>query len=228
MPTILIVDDNPKICRLLEVFLKMEGFDVLLADDGSKVIPLLESHVVDLIIADIMMPNLDGYEMIKELRENQNQIPVLIVTAKSTFADKKQGFDLGADDYMTKPIDLEEMLLRIKALLRRSKIFAENQIVVGDIIIDQNNLEVQMPGKTMVLPLKEFLLLFKLLSYPGRIFTRQELMDEIWGLDSESTLRTVDVHIKRLRERFENVKEFEILTIRGVGYKSITHTEESR
>lgn len=228
MPTILIVDDNPKICRLLEVFLKMEGFDVLLADDGLKAIPLLESHIVDLIIADIMMPNLDGYELIKELRENQNQIPVLIVTAKSTFADKKQGFDLGADDYMTKPIDLEEMLLRIKALLRRSKIFAENQIVVGDIIIDQNNLEVQMPGKTMVLPLKEFLLLFKLLSYPGRIFTRQELMDEIWGLDSESTLRTVDVHIKRLRERFENVKEFEILTIRGVGYKSITHTEESR
>lgn len=228
MPTILIVDDSPKIRRLLEVFLKMEGFDILLAEDGAQVISILENHVVDLILADIMMPNMDGFQLVKTLRENHNDVPVLMITAKNTFADKKLGFDLGADDYMTKPIDIEEMLLRIKALLRRSKIYTENQIVLGNLVIDQKKLEVRMPGSTLVLPQKEFNLLYKLLSYPEKIFTRQELMDEIWGMDSESTPRTVDVHIKRLRERFENVKEFEIVTVRGVGYKSITHAEESK
>lgn len=228
MSTILVVDDSPKIRRLLEIFLKSEGFDVLLAKDGSQVASILENHVVNLMIADIMMPNLDGYQLIKEIRADHNEIPVLILTAKCDFADKKLGFDLGADDYMTKPVDIEEMLLRIKALLRRSKIYTENQILIGEITIDQSRLEVRMPGSTLILPQKEFYLLYKLLSYPGKIFTRQELMDEIWGMDSESTSRTVDVHIKRLRQRFEHVKKFEIVTVRGVGYKCIIHTEESK
>lgn len=228
MSTILVVDDSPKIRRLLEIFLKAEGFEVLLAEDGSQVASILENHIVNLMIADIMMPNLDGYQLIKMIRENHNEIPVLILTAKCTFADKKQGFDFGADDYMTKPVDIEEMLLRIKALLRRSRIYAENKIVIGDIVVDQSKLEVQMPDISLVLPQKEFYLLYKLLSYPGKIFTRQELMDEIWGMDSESTPRTVDVHIKRLRKHFESVKKFEIVTVRGIGYKCIIHTEEMK
>lgn len=228
MPTILIVDDSPKIRRLLEVFLKMEGFKTVLAEDGSQVVSILEKQIIDLIIADIMMPHLDGFQLVKMLRENHYDLPVLIITAKNTFADKKLGFGLGADDYMTKPLDLEEMLLRIKALLRRSKIYTENKIHLGTMVIDQKKLEVQTPDKTMVLPQKEFSLLYKLLSYPGKIFTRQELMDEIWGVDSQTSPRTVDVHIQRLRERFEHVKEFEIVTVRGVGYKSITHAEDSK
>lgn len=223
MATILIVDDNAKIRKLIDIFLRREGFSTLQAADGDEVLPLLESHTADLIIADIMMPNLDGYGLLRLLRENGIEIPVLMATAKNEFADKRQGFELGADDYMTKPLDMEELTLRVKALLRRSKIYSENKLSIGDAVLDYSSLEVRLPEETVVLPQKEFYLLYKLLSYPNRIFTRQELMDDIWGMDTDTNPRTVDVHIKRLRERFEQVSYFEIATIRGLGYKGIQH-----
>lgn len=223
MGSILIVDDNVKIRNLIDIYLRREGFSTLKAEDGVEAMALLETQQVDLIIADVMMPNLDGYDLLRQLRENRIEIPVLMATAKTEFADKRKGFELGADDYMTKPLDMEELTLRVRALLRRSKIYSENRIVMGDIVLDYNSLEVRMPEETVVLPQKEFYLLYKLFSYPNRIFTRQELLDDIWGMDTDTSPRAVDVHIKRLRERFEQVKTFEIVTIRGLGYKGVQH-----
>lgn len=221
MTNILIVDDNEKIRKLIEIYLIREGFKVFHGEDGEAALKVLDEIKIDLIIADIMMPNMDGYELVEELRAANYNLPILMVTAKNTYPDKKIGFDLGIDDYMTKPIDMDELVLRIKALLRRSKISADKFIDIGGIIIDYEALEVRMPTGTILLPMKEFYLLFKLLSYPNKIFTRQELMDDIWGFDSEADERTVDVHIKRLREKFKDVSEFEIITIRGLGYKGV-------
>ena len=221
MAVILVVDDNQKIRRLIDIYLRREGFSTLLAETGEQALHLLGEQAVDLMIVDIMMPGMDGYALVRQLRENRMEIPVLMATAKTEFADKKEGFEAGADDYMTKPVDLEELVLRVRALLRRSRIYSENQIRIGEVTLDYNTLEVRLPGETVVLPQKEFYLLYKLFSYPNRIFTRQELMDEIWGFDSETSPRTVDVHIKRLRERFEQVPDLEISTIRGVGYKGV-------
>ena len=221
MAVILVVDDNQKIRRLIDIYLRREGFSTLLAETGDQALHLLGEQAVDLMIVDIMMPGMDGYALVRQLRENRMEIPVLMATAKTEFVDKKEGFEAGADDYMTKPVDLEELVLRVRALLRRSRIYSENQIRIGEVTLDYNTLEVRLPGETVVLPQKEFYLLYKLFSYPNRIFTRQELMDEIWGFDSETSPRTVDVHIKRLRERFEQVPDLEISTIRGLGYKGV-------
>ncbi len=221
MAVILVVDDNQKIRRLIDIYLRREGFSTLLAETGEQALHLLGEQAVDLMIVDIMMPGMDGYALVRQLRENRMEIPVLMATAKTEFADKREGFEAGADDYMTKPVDLEELVLRVRALLRRSRIYSENQIRIGEVTLDYNTLEVRLPGETVVLPQKEFYLLYKLFSYPNRIFTRQELMDEIWGFDSETSPRTVDVHIKRLRERFEQVPDLEISTIRGLGYKGV-------
>ncbi len=219
--TILIVDDNEKIRKLMEIYLKREGYNVLHADNGEKALEVLYANTADLIVADIMMPEMDGYELTQSLRDANYIIPILMVTAKDTFPDKKKGFELGADDYLTKPVDMEELVLHVKALLRRSKISSDRQITVGNIVFDYESLEIRTPGETIELPKKEFYLLYKLLSYPKKIFTRQELMDDIWGLDSEADERTVDVHIKRLREKFAGYPEFEITTIRGLGYKGV-------
>lgn len=221
MAVILVVDDNQKIRRLIDIYLRREGFSTLLAETGEQALHLLGEQAVDLMIVDIMMPGMDGYALVRQLRENRMEIPVLMATAKTEFADKKEGFEAGADDYMTKPVDLEELVLRVRALLRRSRIYSENQIRIGEVTLDYNTLEVRLSGETVVLPQKEFYLLYKLFSYPNRIFTRQELMDEIWGFDSETSPRTVDVHIKRLRERFEQIPDMEISTIRGLGYKGV-------
>jgi DNA-binding response OmpR family regulator len=221
MVNILLVDDNEKIRKLIEIYLKQEGYHVLQAENGEKALEVLADTNADLIIADIMMPEMDGYELTKELRDASFNMPILMVTAKDTFTDKKMGFGLGADDYMTKPVDMEELVLRVKALLRRSKISSDKQIAIQSIILDFDSLEVRTPTETIVLPKKEFYLLYKLLSYPKKIFTRQELMDEIWGFESEADERTVDVHIKRLREKFGSFSEFEIITIRGLGYKGV-------
>lgn len=221
MVTILIVDDNEKIRKLMEIYLKREGYNVLHADNGEKALEVLYASTADLIVADIMMPEMDGYELTKSLRDANYIMPILMVTAKDTFPDKKKGFELGADDYLTKPVDMEELVLHVKALLRRSKISSDRQITVGNIVFDYESLEIRTPGETIELPKKEFYLLYKLLSYPKKIFTRQELMDDIWGLDSEADERTVDVHIKRLREKFAGYSEFEITTIRGLGYKGV-------
>jgi DNA-binding response OmpR family regulator len=224
MVNILVVDDNDKIRKLMEIYLKQEGYQVLHAENGEKALEVLTDTNADLIIADIMMPEMDGYELTKVLRDAQFSIPILMVTAKDAFPDKKKGFGLGADDYMTKPVDMEELLLRVKALLRRSKISSDKQIIMGSITLDFNSLEVRTPSKIMILPKKEFYLLYKLFSYPKKIFTRQELMDDIWGFDSEADERTVDVHIKRLREKLGEFSGFEIVTIRGLGYKGVIHS----
>ncbi len=221
MVNILLVDDHEKVRKLMEIYLKREGYNVLHAANGREALEILEGAAADLVVADILMPRMDGYELTKSLRDAKFDMPILMVTAKDTLPDKKRGFDLGADDYMVKPVDMDELALRVKALLRRSRISSERRIAVGDVVLDYDSLEVRTPDGGMELPKKEFYLLYKLLSYPKKIFTRQELMDDIWGMDSEADERTVDVHIKRLREKFESFSEFEIVTIRGLGYKGV-------
>ncbi|HHT95051.1 MAG TPA: response regulator transcription factor [Clostridia bacterium] len=220
MFNILIVEDDKNLRKLIGTVLKQNGFNVLCANDGEQALEVLDSTKADLIICDIMMPNMDGYELTESLRWSNYNMPILMITAKETLEDKRKGFLSGADDYMVKPINTDEMLLRVNALLRRSKIATEHRIEVGDVIIDYDTLSVQKDTERIVLPKKEFLLLFKLMSYPKKIFTRQQLMDDIWGLDSETDERTVDVHIKRLREKLVNIDEFEIVTVRGLGYKA--------
>ena len=213
MATILIVDDDRKICRLEDIYLRSEGFDTLVARDGFEALSIIGQKRVDLIVADILMPNLDGQGLLRALREHYIATPVLMMTSKSAFEDKKRLFECGADDYMVKPVDLEELVLRIRAILRRYNISNARQLRIGDTILDYSSLEVRAPGGTLTLPQKEFYLLFLLLSYPGRIFTRQELMDELWGTDTNTSPRTVDVHINRLRSRFAGREDFEILSL---------------
>jgi len=220
MFTILITEDDKNLQRLMEAVLKREGYRVVKAEDGEEALEVLDKEHVDLLITDIMMPHLDGYRLTDALRGAKYDLPILMITAKESMEDKKKGFTLGADDYMVKPVDMDEMLLRVKALLRRSKIQSERKLSYGDIHLDWDRLTLEQEGESTELPKKEFQLLFKLLSYPGKIFTRQQLMDEIWGLEAESDERTIDVHVKRLRNRFENIKEFEIVTVRGLGYKA--------
>lgn len=217
---ILVVDDNESIRKLISAYLQGEGYNVLHAGNGVEALDIIENIKIDLMIADIMMPEMDGYTLTEDLRSASYHFPILMITAKETFEDKKKGFLAGTDDYMVKPIDMNEMLLRVNALLRRAKISTEKRIILGDMTLDYEALSVITPHETLVLPKKEFYLLFKLLSYPKKIFTRQQLMDDIWGLDTDVDERTVDVHIKRLREKFESYKEFEIITIRGLGYKA--------
>lgn len=218
---ILVVEDDKNLRRLMATCLEREGYDVYHAEDGEAALRIMETTHIDLIISDIMMPNMDGYELTEELRRAEYTLPILMVTAKETFEDKKKGFLVGTDDYMVKPIDMDEMLLRVAALLRRANIANEHKLQIGDEIeLDYDSLSVRVRGKIHELPKKEFYLLFKLLSYPKKIFTRQQLMDEIWGMDAEADERTVDVHIKRLREKFDDLDEFKIITIRGLGYKA--------
>lgn len=221
MNDILIVDDNENIRKLIEIYIKREGFSTFHAGNGEEALEIIEKHKIDLIILDVMMPVMDGYELTRDLREAGFIVPILMVTAKDTYPDKKKGFDLGIDDYITKPIDMEELVLRVKALLRRARISQDNKLVIGDIVLDYDSLEVITPNEEISLPKKEFYLLYKLLSYPKKIFTRQDLLDDIWGYDVEVDERTVDVHIKRLRKKFKDFDEFEIVTVRGLGYKGV-------
>ncbi|WP_342566285.1 response regulator transcription factor [Paenibacillus sp. FSL R7-0345] len=221
MISILVVEDDRHVRRLLEAVLKREGYNVHTAEDGHKALDVLELQHIDLIILDIMMPNMDGYEFAAEVRAANSQIPILMATAKHLPEDKKKGFRLGTDDYMTKPVDTEEMLLRIQALLRRSQIATARRLTVGKVVLDYEALTVTREDERQTLPQKEFYLLYKLLSYPDRIFTRIQLMDEIWGMDNESADTTVNVHINRLRKRFEAYPEFELISVRGLGYKAV-------
>lgn len=218
---ILVVEDDKHVRRLMETVLKREGYTVFTAEDGVKALHMLEIQHIDLIVLDIMMPNMDGYELAQEIRAADIQIPILMATAKQLPEDKKKGFRLGTDDYMTKPVDTEEMLLRIQALLRRSQIASARKLTVGKVILDHDALTVTREEEKQTLPQKEFYLLYKLLSYPDRIFTRIQLMDEIWGVESETTDTTVNVHINRLRKRFESYPDFEIMSVRGLGYKAV-------
>lgn len=220
MFNILVVDDNDSIRKLISTYLIRDGYNVFAAADGIEALEVLDKEPVDLMIADIMMPKMDGYTLVKELRSAKYNVPVLMITAKETFEDKKKGFLVGTDDYMVKPVDFNEMLLRVSALLRRAKISNEHKIVIGDVTLDFEALTVTTKTEIHLLPKKEFYLLFKLLSYPKKIFTRQDLMDEIWGFDNDTDERTIDVHIKRLREKFDDLEEFKIITVRGLGYKA--------
>ena len=220
MINILIVEDDKNLRRLMEVFLKENGFEIFLAEDGEKAIEVFYKSHIDLVLCDIMMPKVNGYDLVKELRRFNYDLPIIMVTAKESFADKKKGFLIGADDYIVKPIDLDEMLLRINALLRRAKISNDHKLVIGNVVLDYNALTITKEKKIIELTKKEFYLLFKLLSYPKQIFTRHQLMEEIWGMDIESDERTVDVHIKRIREKLGDLDEFKIITVRGLGYKA--------
>lgn len=219
MVTILVVEDDKNLQRLMETVLKNNGYNVLLGKNGLEALDIIDKKHIDLMISDIMMPSMDGYSLVESLRQANYNLPILLVTAKESFEDKRKGFNLGVDDYMVKPIDMDEMILRVEALLRRSKIINENRLTVGDVEIDYNTLIISRAEESLELPKKEFDILFKLLSYPKQIFTRQQIMDEIWGIDSETDERTVDVHIKRLRDKLIDFKEFEIITVRGLGYK---------
>lgn len=218
---ILVVDDDKNTRKLLKAVLESEGYTVSLAENGEEALDVMDSEVIDLVVLDIMMPKMDGYEFTKVLRKSDNNLPILMASAKQLPADKRRGFIVGTDDYITKPIDEEEMLLRIKALLRRAQIVNDQKIKIGDVVLDYNSFAVSKNGKTQVLPQKEFLLLYKLLSYPGKIFTRIQLMDEIWGAESDTGWETVTVHVGRLRKRFEDWDEFEIESVRGLGYRAV-------
>jgi len=225
MFNILIAEDDPNTRKLLSAVLKSNGYNVLTSVDGEDALSVLEHNHVDLMVIDVMMPKMNGYELTQTLRDSGSQIPMLMLSAKQAVADIKQGFIVGIDDYLTKPFDIDELLLRIKALLRRSKIATEHKLTIGNVTLDYNSYSVTTPSGTETLPQKEFLLLFKLLSYPDVVFTRLQLMDEIWGMDAESDEHTVNVHVNRLRSRFMDTPDFEIVTIRGLGYKAVRHDE---
>ena len=218
---IMVVDDNVNTCKLLKALLVRAGYNVTVANDGCEALDVLDRKHVDLIVLDVMMPNMDGFEFASTLRDGGMNTPIIMVTAKDTPADKRKGFISGTDDYVVKPVDEEELLLRIAALLRRAKIVSEKRLEVGSTVFDFESLAVTADGKTETLPQKEFLLIYKLLSSPGKIHTRRQLMDELWDMESETDERTVDVHINRLRERFRNNKDFSIITVRGLGYKAV-------
>ncbi len=218
---ILVADDDKNTRLFLKTILEKSKYTVYTASNGKEALAVLDKEHIDLVVLDIMMPEMDGYVFTEILRESNNTLPILMVSAKQRQEDKKRGFLVGTDDYMTKPIDEEEMLLRIKALLRRAQIVNEKKIVIGNVVLDYDSYTVSGNGETVELPQKEFLLLYKLLSYPGKIFTRIQLMDEIWGSDSETGWETVTVHIGRLRKRFDGWKEFDIESVRGLGYKAV-------
>jgi len=218
---ILVVEDDENTRKLMCAVIKKSGFTVLEAADGVVALELMDVEHVDLVVLDLMMPEMDGYELTRQLRFAWDKLPILMVTAKHDPVDKHKGFLVGTDDYMTKPVDEEEMILRIKALLRRAQIAIEKKLIIGDVVLDYDALTVVRRDEKHALPQKEFMLLFKLLSYPDKIFTKIQLMDEIWGMESETDNHTLNVHVYRLRERFRSWKEFEIVTIRGLGYKAV-------
>ena len=221
MLKILIVEDDRELRQLFSHVLLKNGYTVNGVSNGQEGLDAMDSSYYDLIISDVMMPVMDGFEMVRQIRESGNTTPVLMITAKDAFDDMRQGFLSGTDDYMVKPVNVNEMVLRVGALLRRAQMINERRQVMGETVLECDSLMVTTRGESMILPQKEFMLLYKMASYPGRIFTRQQLMDEIWGYESESDSHTVDVHIGRLRERFRDNPDFKIVTMRGVGYKVV-------
>lgn len=220
MLSILVVEDDETLNKMICAKLKQEQYKVLAAFHGEEALKIMEEDHVDLIISDIMMPNMDGYDLVKSLRNVNYKLPILLITAKDQLSDMEKGFMSGADDYMVKPINLKEMLLRVNALFRRAKIANEKRLSFKDTVLDYNELTVTTDGEKIEMSPKQFYLLFKLLSYPNKIFTRLDLVDEIWGMNSETDERNVDANIKKIRKRFEDNKDFEIITVRGLGYKA--------
>lgn len=221
MFNILVVEDNSDMRELFCTVLSDSGYQCIPAADGLEALEIMAREYIDLIVADIMMPGMDGYELTRSIRESKMDLPILMVTAKDQFDDMQKAFHSGTDDYMIKPINVKELVLRVEALLRRAKIQSEKRIVIGNTVLDYDALTVTIHGQETILPQKEFYLLYKLLSYPNKIFTRPQLMDEIWGMYSETDERTVNTHINRLRDRFADCTDFEIVTVRGLGYKAV-------
>ena len=218
---ILVVDDDKNTRRLMQAILEDAHYEVETAENGEDALRVMDGKHIDLVVLDVMMPKMDGYEFTSLLRASNSDLPILMVSAKQLPEDRKQGFLVGTDDYMTKPVDEEEMLLRIRALLRRAKIVSERRIELDGVVLDYDSMSVTKNGESQVLPQKEFMLLYKLLSYPGKIFTRIQLMDEVWGSETETGWETLTVHIGRLRKRFEGWEEFSIESVRGLGYKAV-------
>ncbi len=225
---ILVAEDDKNVARLMQLVLKKEGYDVILAHNGKKALELLDTEHIDVIVLDVMMPEINGFEFLEIIRGNNIDTPVIVTSAKSLPEDRCQGFISGADDYMVKPVDERELLLRIKALLKRSRAVSEQVLKIGQVTLDYNSLTVSRGKEKATLPKKEFYLLFKLLSTPEKIFTRIQLMDEIWGMNSESSDTTVNVHINRLRKRFGDYPEFTIVAIKGIGYKAVINSEKAQ
>ena len=221
MVRILVTEDNNELRRLMSIYLKRAGYEVTEAQNGAEALESLEHKPAHLIITDVMMPVMDGLELIRELRQSGDRTPILLVTVKNALEDKRDGFHSGADDYLTKPVDFEELLLRVEALLRRCDIQNEKELRIGGSVLRADTLQLTGKDYTIEFRPKEYALLEKLLGAPGKIFTRQMLMDELWGYDTESDLRTVDTHIKRLREKLVSVSDFEIQTVRGLGYRAV-------
>ena len=221
MNRILIVEDDVELRQLFARVLEKNGYQVVAAENGAEALKILGRGYVDLIISDVMMPVMDGNALVRALRDDGVKTPVLMITAKSTLDDMREGFLSGTDDYMVKPVNVNEMVLRVGALLRRARMLSERRQKIGETLLECDSLTVSRAGRSMVLPQKEFMLLYKMAAYPGKIFTRQQLMDEIWGYNAEVDSHTVDVHIGRLRERFKDNPDFRIVTMRGVGYKVV-------
>ncbi len=221
MLRILIAEDDMELRQLFSHVLMKNGYTVKGVSNGKEALDAIDNDYYDLLISDIMMPVMDGYELVRQLRDCGNTTPVMMITAKDAFDDMRMGFLSGTDDYMVKPINVNEMVLRVGALLRRAQMINERRLVIGNTVMECDSLTVSTDEDSVILPQKEFMLLYKMASYPGRIFTRQQLMDEIWGYGNDSDPHTVDVHIGRLRERFRDSKDFKIITMRGVGYKVV-------
>ncbi|MBE1555818.1 response regulator transcription factor [Sporosarcina limicola] len=219
MPTILVADDDANIRELVCLFLRNDGFAIVEAEDGKEALTVYAAKHVDLVVLDIMMPNMDGWTLCKELRRANPTIPILMLTARSETWEKVKGFELGADDYLTKPFDPLELTARVRALLKRYRIGSTQTIQFGNVILDRQTYKVMRGTESLTLPLKEFELLFKLAGTPGQVYTREQLIDQIWGIDYAGDERTIDVHIKRLRERFSTTPDFRIETVRGLGYR---------
>ena len=221
MLKILIAEDDRELCQLFTHVLQKHGYEVKSVSDGKEALRAMEDDYFDLIISDIMMPRMDGYEFVRRLRESGNQTPVMMITARDAFDDMRQGFLSGTDDYLVKPVNVNEMVLRVGALMRRSRMIHERRQTVGSTVMELDSMTVICGGESQTLPQKEFFLLYKMTSYLGKTFTRHQLMEDIWGYDNENDTHTVDVHIGRLRERFRDNPDFKIVTIRGVGYKAV-------
>ncbi len=220
MFTILVVEDDLPLRKMMSAFLSINGYRTQTAGNGEEALAVMERVLPDLVIADVMMPVMDGWQLTEEIRHAWPMMPVILVTARDSIEDKRTGFAAGADDYLTKPLDLDELLLHVNAVLRRSQAMTSHRLTVGQTVLDYDSLTVTRGETSITLPKKEFYLLFKLLSSPKQIFTRRQLMDEIWGMDAQSDERTVDVHIKRLREKCETFPDFALVTVRGLGYKA--------
>lgn len=221
MIRILIAEDDYDVSQLFKHVLLQKGYSVVTVSDGSEALETMNKEKFDLLISDVMMPVMDGFELVRTIREANDQTPVLMITAKDAFDDMQEGFLSGTDDYMVKPVNVNEMLLRVGALLRRAKINNERKQSLGNTVMEMDTFTVITGQEKIILPQKEFMLLYKMASYPGKIFTRQQLMDDIWGYESETDTHTVEVHISRLREKFKENEDFEIVTMRGIGYKVV-------